>query len=130
MRILVGYDGTTDFVRVLELAKKHAGVFKAHLDIFTATPHSPELHTPKIEKIERELNEIKEQLFNEGISCETHLIVRSLSPGEDICEFARNNNIDEIIIGVKLRSKIGKLLMGSTAQYVILQAPCPVLSVK
>jgi len=38
--------------------------------------------------------------------------------------------VDEIIVGVKRRSKVGKLLMGSTAQYVILQAPCPVVTVK
>ena len=38
--------------------------------------------------------------------------------------------VEEIIIGVRRRSKVGKLLFGSTAQYVILNAPCPVVSVK
>jgi nucleotide-binding universal stress UspA family protein len=33
-------------------------------------------------------------------------------------------------VGVKRRSKVGKILMGSTAQFVVLQAPCPVVSVK
>jgi nucleotide-binding universal stress UspA family protein len=33
-------------------------------------------------------------------------------------------------VGVKRRSKVGKLLMGSTAQYVVLQADCPVVTVK
>jgi nucleotide-binding universal stress UspA family protein len=57
-------------------------------------------------------------------------LIRGLSPGEDIVEFAKENKIDEIIVGVKRRSKVGKLLMGSTAQVVILQASCPVISVK
>ena len=39
-------------------------------------------------------------------------------------------NVDMIFIGVRRRSKVGKLLFGSTAQYVILNAPCPVVSVK
>jgi nucleotide-binding universal stress UspA family protein len=70
-------------------------------------------------------------LFDENeISCDTHLLIRGLSPGEDIVEFAKENKIDEIIVGVKRRSKVGKLLMGSTAQVVILQASCPVISVK
>jgi nucleotide-binding universal stress UspA family protein len=40
------------------------------------------------------------------------------------------HKIDEIVIAVKKRSKAGKWLFGSTAQYVIFNAPCPVVSVK
>ena len=57
-------------------------------------------------------------------------MIRGLSPGEDLIEFANENKIDQIVVGVKRRSKVGKLLMGSTAQYVILQAECPVITVK
>jgi nucleotide-binding universal stress UspA family protein len=35
-----------------------------------------------------------------------------------------------IVIGVRHRTAVGKLLMGSVAQRVILEATCPVLSVK
>jgi len=56
--------------------------------------------------------------------------VRGLQPGEDLVQYAEENQIDQIIIGVRQRSKVGKLLFGSTAQYVILEAPCPVVSVK
>ncbi|MBW2582853.1 MAG: universal stress protein, partial [Deltaproteobacteria bacterium] len=52
------------------------------------------------------------------------------SPGEHLVYYAKDNNIDEIIIGVRRRSKVGKMVFGSTAQYVILEAPCPVLAVK
>jgi nucleotide-binding universal stress UspA family protein len=31
---------------------------------------------------------------------------------------------------VEKRSKAQKILLGSTAQYIILKAPCPVLTVK
>jgi nucleotide-binding universal stress UspA family protein len=58
------------------------------------------------------------------------LSVRGLQAGEDIVLLAEENKVDEIIIGVRRRSKVGKLLFGSTAQYVILNAPCPVVSVK
>ena len=64
------------------------------------------------------------------IPCETQATVSYQSSGEDLVNYARDNNIDEIIIGVRRRSKVGKLVFGSTAQYVILEAPCPVLAVK
>ena len=70
-----------------------------------------------------------ESLFkNKKISCKTHLLVRGLEVGEDLVQFAKDTDIDEIVIGIKKRSKVGKLLFGSTAQYIILHATCPVLT--
>ena len=37
---------------------------------------------------------------------------------------------DVIVVGVRHRTPVGKLLLGSVAQRVILDAPCPVLAVK
>ena len=69
--------------------------------------------------------------FNiEDIPCETHVVVNYLTLGEDLVRFAADNSIDGIFIGIKKRSKVGKLVFGSTAQYVILEAPYPVVAVK
>ena len=43
---------------------------------------------------------------------------------------AEDANAELIVIGVRHRTAVGKLLMGSVAQRVILEATCPVLSVK
>ena len=83
-----------------------------------------------IEDAERGLEWAKTLFDEKKIACKTHLLIRGLAPGEDLVEFAKESKIDEIVVGVKRRSKVGKLLMGSTAQFVILQAPCPVVSVK
>jgi nucleotide-binding universal stress UspA family protein len=64
-----------------------------------------------------------------GLACDTHVVVSALSAGEDIVQFAEQNSIDLIVIGVRRRSKVGKLLFGSNAQLIILTAPCPVLTV-
>jgi len=130
MRILVGYDGSKQFTKSMGLAQTHALAFNAHVDIFTASGHRPELHTKEINTLEENLEKIKIIFQKNSISCETHVVYRSLSQGEDLVQFAKENGIDMIIIGVKHRSKIGKLIMGSAAQYIILEAPCPVLTVK
>lgn len=130
MKILVGYDNSKKSAKALDLAQKHALAFNAHVDVFTASGHSPELHSTEINKLKKNLDDIKKEFQKNGISCQTHIVFRSLSQGEDLVEFAKENDIDEIIIGVKHRSKIGKLIMGSTAQYIILEASCPVVTVK
>jgi len=76
------------------------------------------------------LEKLRKPFKTDDIVCETHTSVSYNSPGEDLVRFAKENDIDEIIIGVKKRSKVGKLVFGSTTQYVILKAPCPVLAVK
>jgi nucleotide-binding universal stress UspA family protein len=53
-----------------------------------------------------------------------------LSPGEDIVKFAEDNAIDFIFVGIEKKSRAQKILLGSTAQYIILKAGCPVVTVK
>jgi nucleotide-binding universal stress UspA family protein len=45
-------------------------------------------------------------------------------------QFAEENKIDLIVVGIRRRSRVQKLVFGSNAQYAILEAPCPVLTVK
>jgi nucleotide-binding universal stress UspA family protein len=130
MKILVGYDGSNSAKEALNLAKIHAKAFNASVDVITSMQKGTEQQRDDIEQAERGLEYAKSVFEESDIECKTHLLIRGLSAGEDLVEFAEENQVDEIIVGVKRRSKVGKLLMGSTAQYVILQAGCPVLSVK
>jgi nucleotide-binding universal stress UspA family protein len=130
MKILVGYDGSNSGKEALDLAKNHAMVFKGEIDVITSMVKGTEKEREDMDQAKRGL-EYAEVLYKENnIPCKTHLLIRGLTPGEDVVEFAKENHIDEIIVGVKRRSKVGKLLMGSTAQYVILNAHCPVVTVK
>ena len=80
--------------------------------------------------MEVNLEKAKAVFDAKGIDCETHLLIRGLTAAEDIVLFAQEKNAYELIIGNKKRSKVGKLMLGSTAQYIILKAPCPVVAVK
>jgi nucleotide-binding universal stress UspA family protein len=130
MKILVGFDGSKVSENVLILAQKHSEAFKATICIMTSMMQGPELKKEEIDKTESKLEKVKTSLKAEGLLCEAHASVSFQSPGEDLVAFAKENNFDEIIIGIRKKSKVGKLMFGSTAQYVILKAPCPVVTVK
>ncbi len=130
MKILVGYDGSKVAEDVLKMAHKHALAFKADIYIMTSLEQSPTLKKETIDKTESKLENLRKPFRKDSIVCNAHTSVSYESPGEDIVRFAKDNDIEEIIIGVKRRSKVGKLVFGSTAQFVILNASCPVLSVK
>jgi nucleotide-binding universal stress UspA family protein len=130
MKILVGYDGSKVAEDAVKLAQKYGHAFKADIHIMTSLEQSPELKKEDIDKAESKLEKLRTSFKSDGIPCETQASVSYQSPGEDLVRFAKENDIDEIIIGVRRRSKVGKLVFGSTAQYVILEAPCPVVTVK
>jgi nucleotide-binding universal stress UspA family protein len=130
MNILVGYDGSKVAGDAIELAKKYLHAFDGKLHIVTSMQGGPQVPREDFDKAEKDLDFIKGSLKKQDIPCEIRLSVRGLEPGEDLVEYAKENKIDQIILGVRRRSKVGKLLFGSTAQFVILESPCPVLSVK
>lgn len=131
MNILVAYRGGTDMDKtIMTLAKKHAKAFNGKIFIASSMESASTNDMDALDRIKNNLEYLKETVEKDGIKCETHLLIRGIAPGEDIVEFAKDNKIDEIIIGIEKKSKVGKLLFGSNAQYIILEASCPVVSVK
>lgn len=130
MIIMVAYDESRVANAALGLAKKLAKAFHATIHVVTSMKGGPEVPRDAFEKSREGLRYAKSILERDGIPCKTHLSVRGLEPGEDLVQYAKEHAVDEIIIGVRRRSKVGKLVFGSTAQYVILEARCPVLTVK
>ena len=130
MKIMVGIDGSNTSREALKLAIKTAGAFNADLLAVTSKATGTAEENEEIRAAEEMLAEIKAEAENAGLNCTTHLLIRGNSAGEDIVEFSRTQDADLIVVGIKRRSRVGKILMGSTAQFVILRAECPVLTVK
>ena len=130
MRILVGYDGSHSAIDALKLAKTRAKASDAKVEVVTSMKAARTSQYDDLQQAELGLEYAKALLEEDNIACETHLLVRSLSPAEDLVQFAEDNQVDEIIVGVRRRSKVGKLLLGSTAQRVILRSQCPVITIK
>ena len=131
MKLIVGYKrGTNQAENLLELALKRAKLFNATVLIVTIMPQGMEKDQSFISETEAGLEKAKTHFNKKNIPCEIHLLIRGIDPGDDLVNFAKETQADEIIIGVKNRTKVGKLLLGSTAQAVVLNAPCPVVTMK
>jgi nucleotide-binding universal stress UspA family protein len=130
MKILVAFEGSTAAKAALEVAVKHAKAFSAELLLVWSMPKGDDNEQEEIQTAEKSLAYWKDHLQQRSIACQTHLLIRGVDAGEDIVRFAADNNVEEIATGVRRRSKVGKLLFGSTAQYIILNAPCPVVTVR
>jgi nucleotide-binding universal stress UspA family protein len=130
MNILVAYDGTKEAKEAARLAIRHAKAFNARIILAFSMVGGPEIPRKEFEHAEKELQGQEIVLKEEGVSCETLLSVRGLETGEDIVKIAEEKKAEEIIIGIQRKSKVGKLLFGSTAQYIILNAPCPVVTIR
>lgn len=130
MKIVVGYRGKNVGKDLLEQAVKQAKGFNAEVHVVTSLMGGEKTEKEKIEEAEENLENAKRYLDDHGVKNEGHLLIRGRSAGEDLVMFAKEIEADEIIIAVKSRSKVGKILFSSTAQYVILKAECPVISIK
>ena len=130
MKILVAYNGSDAAKSALQLAKEHAKVFGAMVYIITSMGGGKREKAEEIAKAKADLEYAQKVLAEESIQCEGYDSVRGLSPGEDLVRFAEENQIDHIYVGVEKRSRTQKILLGSTAQYIILKAPCPVTTTK
>lgn len=129
MKFLVGYNGSDMAKAALSLARVHAQHFGAEVFVVTSMGGGTSEKPEDIRKAELELAFAEQFLKEQGIRCEIHQLARGMSPGEDLVRFANEKDIDQIFVGVEKKSKTQKIILGSTAQYIILKAPCPVVSV-
>ena len=78
---------------------------------------------------EGDLGDLDERLTAAGVDHRVHQAV-GVDVGAEIVRVAEDNHAELVVIGIRPRSPVGKVLMGSVAQVVIMDAPCPVLTVR
>ncbi len=131
MKIMVGYDGSELSKRALVVAQKRAKAMNAELYVFTAAGNgNSNGDKVKQTRLSTGLKDAEMMCTACGIECQIELSDQNMPAAADMVRFAIENDIDEIVVGLRKRSHIGKLLFGSTSRQVILEAPCPVLTVK
>lgn len=128
MTILVGYVPSPEGTAAISRAMAEAQRSGEPLLLINSALHPTDSEGPISTEIVQDA--LDARLKAAGI---THTI-RQLAVGENaadaILESAKEVHASLIVIGVRKRSPIGKLILGSTAQRVLLDADCPVIAVK
>ncbi len=115
-RIVVGYSSRPEGRAALRRALAEAGLRHGGLIV----QHGPDDDLP----------ELVDVLDRAGVAYELRPLQDHLEPADHLLELAEDTGAAFIVIGLRRRSPVGKLLLGSNAQRVLLDASCPVLAVK
>jgi nucleotide-binding universal stress UspA family protein len=115
--IVVGYSSKPEGRAALKQGVAEAELRKADLIV---------VHT----SVDVAVADLHAELEATGLPYEVKEAADALDPAEELISTAEERGAEFIIIGLRRRSPVGKLLLGSNAQRVLLDAACPVLAVK
>jgi nucleotide-binding universal stress UspA family protein len=79
---------------------------------------------------DEDLDTVRTELDRAGVRYDVRQVVRGTDPADEVVAAAEETGAQLIVIGLRRRSAVGKLIMGSTSQRILLEADCPVLAVK
>ncbi|QXJ31168.1 universal stress protein [Saccharolobus shibatae] len=137
-RILVGYDGSENAERALDFAIELASKFSARLfvvevidlTLFYNSGILPPLEATKSleEKAKKDVKKAIEKAKSKGVDAEG--ITLEGDPAHSILEFAKDNQIDVIVIGSRGLSKVQRIFLGSVSNKIVQESKIPVIVVK
>lgn len=130
MAIVVGFIPTPEGQAALVRAAEEARVRRTSLVVVHSSDRAHEKDKAALGRLEEELANVESRLKEEGLEFEVRRFDRGRLPSEDLLEVADEVAADLIVIGLRRRSTVGKLILGSNAQTILLGADQPVLAVK
>ena len=130
MAIVVGYVPRAEGRAALRRGAEEARLRNTRLVVINSNRGGRDLDEKEAARHEKELADVRAELDRDGIENEVRQLVRGNEPAEDLIAVAGEIDADFIVIGLRRRTPVGKLIMGSNAQRILLEAPCPVLAVK
>ena len=130
MAVVVGYVPTREGRAALRRAAAECRLRGTRLIVVSSARGGRSLDPAEVERFDGLLEEVRAQLDEAGIEHEERRLVRGNEPAEDLISVADEVGADAIVIGLRRRTPVGKLLLGSNAQRILLEASCAVLAVK
>jgi nucleotide-binding universal stress UspA family protein len=128
MTIVVGYIPRPEGLAAVDLAIVEAERRGEKLVVVNTGQHGDYTHANFAAP--QDLDALDAQLTERGLDHEVRQQTRGLSAADELLDIATEVDARLIVIGLRRRSPLGKLITGSTAQQVLLDATCDVLAVK
>jgi nucleotide-binding universal stress UspA family protein len=128
--IVVGYVAKPEGRAALRRAVEEARFRGFKLVVVSSQRGGRPLATEDASASDAELKAVHAELTDAGVEHEIREVIRVSDIADDLITVASEVDADFIVIGLRRRSPLGKLILGSSAQRVLLDAPCPVLAVK
>jgi nucleotide-binding universal stress UspA family protein len=128
--IVVGYVPKPEGDAALERGIQEAQLRSAKLVVVNSHRGGDQFDDRAAHQAEESLAKVEARLKDSGVDHDVRQLVRGFEPAEDLVGIADSVGADLIVIGLRRRSPVGKLILGSNAQRILLDARCPVLSVK
>jgi len=126
----VGYVPTKEGRAALRRAAEESLLRRAKLIVINSSRGGKDYDADEARRFDVELAAVQAQLDAVGVEHEVRQLVRGNEPAQDLIEVADEVKADFIVIGLRRRTPVGKLILGSNAQRILLDASCPVLAVK
>ena len=128
--VVVGYVPKPEGEAALAKAIEEARLRGSKLVVVSSHRGGQEFDHSRAQDSESDLDAIGRRLDEAGVEHEVRQLVRGFEPAEDLINIAEAEGAELLVIGPRRRSPVGKLILGSNAQRVLLDAHCPVLAVK
>lgn len=122
MTVLVAYQPTLEGKEALTTGIAEALLRKTDLLIVNVGRGHHDLEPEEVRQLQTQLREA-------GLTLTLESSVLS-DPGDAVIQIAQDRDVDMIVVGLRHRSMVGKLILGSTVQRILLDATCPVLAVR
>lgn len=130
MKIVVGYIKSPEGAAALDAGVAETKLRGGELVVVHSMRGGERDEETLVTTYREELDEVAARLRGAGVTYRIRETVLGRSPAEDLVAISDEESADLIVIGIRRRSPVGKLLLGSNAQDILLAANCPVLAVK
>jgi nucleotide-binding universal stress UspA family protein len=128
--VVVGYVPKPEGEAALTAAIAEAKLRSSTLVVVNSHRGGDTYDAEKSAKSDAELDSVRTKLEESGVDFEVRQLVRGFEPAEDLIGIAESAGAELIVIGLRRRTPVGKLILGSNAQRILIDASCPVLAVK